>query len=803
MLKRLIAACATLVIATPVLAQTVVPHVTGNVTGWRGGNNHDASATYGWMDAWPNNGSWGGWQDATLAQFDRAALQSAINNMIDVAGGWDAKVIVTQPSWSSSANPATSLPGLQPVVGSAQVDAAMINWTAAQSFTAGLGAWMLNGTTYGTFGEAVLAGVSTGKSVVYDVIPWTTEGGPTQWDVVMNPPENMIVQYMKNTSATGIFASAKTPYTAPLVIYTNQNTGSDIRVRIDAPPAGASWINAVIAGDTHALWLNRTIVAGSSPVTVPVQVNNAGSGSLAWTAAVSPSVAWLSLTSANGGNGATFQMVFNVSGVAAGTYSTSVVITDNSSGNKTVTIPVTLTVQSASPVIQLAPTSLTFQGSPTGANPAPQTVTVNNVGSGTLNWTAAKSATSWITSFTTSGTNGSSLSVSVSQAGLTANVYTGTITVTDANAQNSPQTLTITLLVQDQDADITKANSYDDAWETGANGWTAEMWHLKLNATGKNTGFCVFLGDSITYSSAFGAWARSVGNSSAGMTAADTATCNWTHANTGSSQTTNDGWFLAKYDVPNRNGSYTARSGITAGGYLTGYAAPDLPGMDKMFTLGYINPDGKQYRDAQMAVILLGTNDIGGGDTAGLTANLGAIVDKLVAAKIIPILTTLPPRTGSDATVANFNAAIRTLATTRKIPLIDFWTEMTRRRPGTTWQNTLMGSDGLHPSGDRAGFTVSSNPYANNGQALSEVGYLLRSWLTVQKIAEVKAKVLDKRMGDINGDGQSDMSDLLLMASSWGLSKGNPGYDQRCDLNGDNDVDVVDLLILADTFMTF
>ena len=64
-----------------------------------------------------------------------------------------------------------------------------------------------------------------------------------------------------------------------------------------------------------------------------------------------------------------FQMVLSATGVAAGTYSTTVVITDNSSGNKTVTIPVTLTVQSASPVLQLVPASLTFQAGATAANP--------------------------------------------------------------------------------------------------------------------------------------------------------------------------------------------------------------------------------------------------------------------------------------------------------------------------------------------------------------------------------------------------------------------------------------------------
>jgi hypothetical protein len=807
MFKRLIPVCVVLVIAAPLLAQTTVTHVTGYVTGWRGGNNH--SANYCKIDAWPNNGSWGGYQDATLAVFDRATLQTAINGTINTYGGWDAKVLVTQPDWASQVDPKTALPNLGPVAGSAQVDPATIDWAGltATSFTAGIGSWALGGTNYSTFGAAVLAGVPTGKSVVYDTINWTTESRPTGsgtvwWDVVMDPPEDLLVQYIKNTSATGLFASAKTAYDATLNVYQNQNLGSDIRVRIDAPPPGVPWMNAVIAGDPHTLWVSRTIIQGAGTVNVSVQVNNATTGTLAWTAAESPDATWLSLTSASGGNGATFQMTLDATGIAVGTYSTAVVITDNGSGNKTVTIPVTLTVQSASPVIQLVPASLTFQASPTGPNPASQSVTVNNSGSGTLSWTAAENPNvAWL-SITPPGTggNGGTFQVNVDKTGLTAGAYTATIRVTDSGASNSPQDLPVTLNLQDQDANIATANSYDAAWQDGPNGWAGAMWHMQLNAAGKTAGFITLLGDSITYANPFSQWPRY----GSGKTTADTTICNWMHAaNWGSGSNNSDnGWYLAAWDVPSRNGSFTARSGITSGQYLAGAAPPGLPSVDQMFTAGFTNPDGKQYRDALMAVILLGTNDIGGGNTAALTANLGSIIDKLVAAKVIPILTTLPPRTGADTTVGNFNTAIRNLAQTRAIPLIDFWAEIMRRRPGTTWQNTLISSDGVHPSSTGGVYNSSSDPYVNSGEPLSNVGYLLRSWLTVQKIAEVKAAVLDRRLGDANGDTHVDAADVLLVAASFGKASGQPGYDQRCDFNGDNKVDVSDLLKMAPNFGT-
>jgi hypothetical protein len=62
--------------------------------------------------------------------------------------------------------------------------------------------------------------------------------------------------------------------------------------------------------------------------------------------------------------------------------------------------------------------------------------------------------------------------------------------------------------------------------------------------------------------------------------------------------------------------------------------------------------------------------------------------------------------------------------------------------------------------------------------------------------------VYAKRPGDANGDGRVDVSDLLALAASYGLSQGQPGYNAACDFNGDNVVDGADLLILAAYFGT-
>ena len=83
--------CLLVVMATSAQA-VVVKHVTDHSSGWRGGTN--ISATYCWLKNWPNANS-----DGTIAEFDKAAIQSAIDSTVGSYGGWDAKVVVSQVNW--------------------------------------------------------------------------------------------------------------------------------------------------------------------------------------------------------------------------------------------------------------------------------------------------------------------------------------------------------------------------------------------------------------------------------------------------------------------------------------------------------------------------------------------------------------------------------------------------------------------------------------------------------------------------------------------------------------------------------
>jgi glucose/arabinose dehydrogenase/PKD repeat protein len=98
------------------------------------------------------------------------------------------------------------------------------------------------------------------------------------------------------------------------------------------------------------------------------------------------------------------------------------------------------------PALSTSASSLSFNGTQGGANPAVQTFNVTNTGGGTLNWTASESA-SWLTVTPASGTAPSTLTASVSTAGLAPGTYTAPITVTAAGATGSPKTVNVTLVV--------------------------------------------------------------------------------------------------------------------------------------------------------------------------------------------------------------------------------------------------------------------------------------------------------------------------------------------------------------------
>jgi lysophospholipase L1-like esterase len=242
----------------------------------------------------------------------------------------------------------------------------------------------------------------------------------------------------------------------------------------------------------------------------------------------------------------------------------------------------------------------------------------------------------------------------------------------------------------------------------------------KVAAKFKGTaGVYLHLGDSLTHANPNTAWARA----GQGQTAEEKAFLKWSQAGT---RDDNDGWYLASVDVPDGR-SHTAAGGLRANEMLEG-GHNGLPALADLV---------KKY-NPQLALYMLGTNDIGAGrPVKKYSADIAKAVDLLLNNGSIVILSTIPPIRGKGKQVDEYNAALRELARNKQIPLLDLYAEM-KARAGDDMEKTYLSEDGVH---------LSHEP--PNGPAteenLKKSGYLLRCYLAVHKGMEVKAKVLDPK----------------------------------------------------------
>lgn len=190
------------------------------------------------------------------------------------------------------------------------------------------------------------------------------------------------------------------------------------------------------------------VAGGTAPAAQSINLSNPTGGTLAW--GVSSNAAWLRPATMSGTTTTESDSIsagVNLTGLAAGTYTGAITVTASGAANTPQVIPVTLTVNpapTASPVIGLSVGSMAFTGTAGGSNPATQSFTISNAGTGTLSWAAGDTA-AWLTLSPTSGTNSGTVSASVSLSGLATGTYSGTITVSATGATSKTFQVTLTV----------------------------------------------------------------------------------------------------------------------------------------------------------------------------------------------------------------------------------------------------------------------------------------------------------------------------------------------------------------------
>ena len=187
----------------------------------------------------------------------------------------------------------------------------------------------------------------------------------------------------------------------------------------------------------------------SSPAIVVLK--NTGSGKLHFTAE-SQQITWLFVTPDHGtvttSGSQELRISVDVTGLSEGDHLGSILVKDPEATVTQEKIDVVLRV-AGTPRISINPGSLSFS-SPVGTNPPFKTLTIQNTGGGTLDWSAT--STSWISLDTTSGSLSAGASklikVSISVSGLGAGNHPGSIIISSNAATD--QTVTVTLTLNDK-----------------------------------------------------------------------------------------------------------------------------------------------------------------------------------------------------------------------------------------------------------------------------------------------------------------------------------------------------------------
>jgi len=165
------------------------------------------------------------------------------------------------------------------------------------------------------------------------------------------------------------------------------------------------------------------------------------------------------------------------------------------------------------------------------------------------------------------------------------------------------------------------------------------------------------------------------------------------------------------------------------------------------------NVDGWQKKmNAEAAVIMFGTNDRGRIVPPVYTEYMAASMRRMMADGTVPMLTSIPPPGAHDYWLAALN-----MAQGMKVPLIDYYAEIMRRRPDDyngrlekfrevveKTKNvyevpTLISGDGTHPSNPKQW----QNDFSE--EALSHNGYNLRNYMTIRMYAQVILKVFQAK----------------------------------------------------------
>jgi len=297
----------------------------------------------------------------------------------------------------------------------------------------------------GSTQNLIVSSTDPSTNIVYTVAETTSSGG--NWLAVSSSGSTAAGQNVVSVSVNSGLLSAGT-YTGTVTITATTAGIGNSPVTI---PVTLQVTTGTLSLSTNTLGFTY-IPGGSIPVAQAVQVSGGGSA-LNFTVAANSGTAgvnWLSVTPTSGTTPGTLSISVNPTGLAAGTYGGSVVVTAPNASGSPQTIQVTLAVNAGTITASPSPAAgLTFTQGAGGISPA-QTITISSTPvsvSFTATATTTGNSGNWLVVSPSSGSTTGTVQVSVNATSLAVGTYTGAVTITASGASGSPITYAVTLNV--------------------------------------------------------------------------------------------------------------------------------------------------------------------------------------------------------------------------------------------------------------------------------------------------------------------------------------------------------------------
>lgn len=210
-----------------------------------------------------------------------------------------------------------------------------------------------------------------------------------------------------------------------------------------------------IKDNDHSLNLSETAfnfsttqIAGN-PASQTFNVTRSGNGTAAWT--IVSSAAWLTVDLASGTTTAETDIIsvsVDKSSLAAGVHNATLTVSDPVASNNPQTVNVSFTIATSPTQFVLSTTAVAFD---TGIDHPLPSIQLANGGDGTMNWTAVSNQTWLVPSLAAGATvynSPAKIDCKLYFSLLPPGTYNATLTLTSAEANNSPQVVTVAMTVK-------------------------------------------------------------------------------------------------------------------------------------------------------------------------------------------------------------------------------------------------------------------------------------------------------------------------------------------------------------------